>query len=51
MPDGHLDEEKEYLGKDRNYLYSRAFDIHKWSDYPEVNTFVNDIISCLLKDL
>ena len=43
MPDGHLDGEKEYFRKDRNYFYSRALDIHKWSDYSEVNTFVNDI--------
>ena len=43
MPDGHLDGEKEYFRKDRNYLYSRALDIHKWSDYSEVNTFVNEI--------
>ena len=43
MPDGHLDAEKEYFRKDRNYLYSRALDIYKWSDYLEVNSFVNDI--------
>ena len=43
MPDGNLDLDKEYVGKDRNYLYARALDIHKWSDYPEINTFVNDI--------
>jgi len=28
---------------DRDYDYSRPLDVHKWSDYPEVNSFV-DII-------
>lgn len=45
MPDSHLDREKEYFRNDRNYLYSRTLDIHKWSDYPEVNAFVNDIFN------
>lgn len=42
MPKGHLDLDKEYIGHDRKFLYSRPLDIHKWSDYPEVIKFVND---------
>ena len=28
---------------DRDYDYSRPLDVHKWSDYPEVNSFVDVI--------
>ena len=30
-----------------NLMYSRPLDVHVWSDYPEVNDFVNDIYSNL----
>ena len=26
---------------ERDLNYSRPFDVHTWSDYPEVNEFVN----------
>ena len=49
MPDGNLDSDKEYVGKERDFLYARALDIHKWSDYSEINNFVNTIYSeCFL---
>lgn len=30
-----------------DYMYSRPLDVHVWSEYPEVNEFVNDIYSDL----
>ena len=27
----------------RNYEHSRPLDVHRWSDHPEVNAFVNQI--------
>ena len=27
----------------RDYNYSRPLDVHRWSCYPETNTFVNSI--------
>ena len=28
---------------DRNYLHSRPLDVHRWSEHPEVNIFVDTI--------
>ena len=29
--------------RDRNYLHSRPLDVHRWSEHPEVNIFVDTI--------
>ena len=34
-----------------NPHYSRPFDVHTWSDHPEVNTFLDDIYHLLPDDL
>ena len=28
---------------ERNYLHSRPLDVHRWSEHPEVNIFVDTI--------
>tara|TARA_B100001057_G_scaffold190122_1_gene190890 strand:- start:357 stop:695 length:339 start_codon:yes stop_codon:yes gene_type:complete len=35
--------------KVRDYTHSRPLDVHRWSDYPEVNTFVDDIFNTYFK--
>ena len=38
-----LNRKKEYKGKDRDFSNSRVLDVHVWSEYPEVNDFINEI--------
>ena len=33
----------------RDYQHSRPLDVHRWSDHPEVNSFVNDVFAYSLK--
>ena len=32
-----------------DYEHSRPLDVHRWSEHPEVNTFVDDIFNMLFK--
>ena len=32
-----------------DYEHSRPLDVHRWSDHPEVNTFVDDIFNTFFK--
>ena len=32
-----------------DYEHSRPLDVHRWSDHPEVNTFVDDIFNTYFK--
>ncbi|MDA7767154.1 hypothetical protein N8977_06095, partial [Alphaproteobacteria bacterium] len=33
----------------RDYQHSRPLDVHRWSDHPEVNSFVNEVFDQFLK--
>ena len=39
-----MEDRTEFL----NYINSRPLDVHRWSEYPEVNEFVNEIYSELI---
>ena len=39
-----MEDRTEFL----NYINSRPLDVHRWSEYPEVNEFVNEIYSELV---
>ena len=36
---------------DRNYLHSRPLDVHRWSDYSEVNPFIDELYSNHIKNV
>ena len=39
-----MEDRTEFL----NYINSRPLDVHRWSEYPEVNEFVNEIYNELI---
>ena len=36
---------------DRDYNHSRPLDVHRWSNFPEVNTFIDELYNNHIKDI